>query len=314
MSKFLITIILILPLQALGQNDTISFVAYWSKGDVFKYQVKKTTKIWRDGKLSQRKEGNYKARLEVLDSTATYYRVQWTYEINPKKFFNLPDNVQNLALKLSKMKVIYKTSELGEFQELENWQEVYQTLLGMSEVILQSYKDKLSDTEKKAMKERLNAFLKLYNSSEGIASLFLKELQVLHFAFGAAFKVGDTVTYEDQLPNMMGGKPLKADAKLFIDKVDTVTQQCVLRHQMHINPAAAKAFMLQVIQKMGASKETVQQEIGQAKFDINDDNYLEYNYVFGVPIKIRTHRVAHIQFKDSKNRREDKVNIQLIRD
>ncbi|HAS46245.1 MAG TPA: hypothetical protein DCS93_37540 [Microscillaceae bacterium] len=303
-----------LPLKALGQSDTVSIVAYWAKGEVFKYQVNKSTKVWRDGQLTQQKISNYQARFEVLDSTATYYRIKWTYELDPRKFFNMPIKAQSLMDKVGKMKVIYKTSELGEFRKAENWQEVYKLLLAMSEDIIQLYENKWSDAQKTALKIRLKSFLTAYNSPEGIASLLLKELQLLHFAFGGAFVGSQRVEYEEQLPNMMGGKPLKADVKLWMSKVDTITQQCVLRRQMHINPTSAKAFLLEVLQKMGATEDKLNEELGKAKFDINDNNYLEYNYVFGVPIKTSTHRVAHIRLDASKNRREDKVMIQLIKD
>lgn len=314
MMRLSFILLFLLPLSVLGQNDTISFVTYWSKGDVFEYQINKIAKTWRDGKLRKQEKGGYKARLEVLDSGATYYRVQWTYEMDPRQFFRLPAQVQNLAVKLGEMKVIYRVSELGELQKLENWQEVHQTWREISEMVLQAYGEKLSDAERATVKSGLDAILQAYNSSEGITSLFLKDLQVLHFAFGSAFKVGETLEYEDQLPNMMGGKPLKADAKLFISQVDTTTQQCVLRHQMHVNPEAAKTFMIQILQKMGATKEEVKKELGQAKIDVNDDNYLEYNYEFGIPIKITTHRTTQIQIGVSKNRKETKRTIVLIRD
>jgi len=314
MSKLWIIPLVMLSFQALGQNDTIGIVAYWAKGEVFKYQVKKSTKVWRSGELSQQKTSDYQAKFKVLDSTATYYRIEWTYELDPRKFFDIPVKAQNFLDKLAKMKVIYRTSELGEFQKVENWQEVYKLLLEMSEDIIQLYENKWSASKKAALKTRLKSFLTAYNSPKGVASLLLKELQLLHFAFGGAFIKDQPVVYEDQLPNMMGGKPLKANAKLWISEVDTTTQQCVLRHQMHINPQSAKTFILEVLQKMGATGDKLKQELGQAKFEINDNNHLKYNYVLGVPIQISTHRVAHIDLGASKNRREDRVMVRLMKD
>lgn len=87
-------------------------------------------------------------------------------------------------------------------------------------------------------------------SPEQAASVFLKEDGFLSLPINASIEPDKPTTYEDMLPNPMGGPPIKSQGALALVKVDTARGMAVLRWTQTLDPASARASISQMMQAM----------------------------------------------------------------
>ncbi len=311
--KYLFTICLILlsTILTFAQNDTIPaehfeeiittdslpgipFVAYWAVGDSYDFKVSKIKKRWKEGVLTKNDSSSYVCNFTVLDSTETSYRIKWSYKSSL-------DNFQLPSLLLKKMpestltEIIYQTTELGEFVSIENWEEIAAEMKSTFDALLEGLTEE-GDVPRKELEKSLKPFMEIYQTKQGIESMVLKELQQFHFPFGVEFSPVDTIYYEDELPNMMGGDPIRSDVALYIDAVDYDNGFCILEERRSLNKEDTRKFLTDVFRKMGFGEDEEMAEIlDAAKFDVNDTNTYEYYYYPGVPLKITCKRETNMK-------------------
>ncbi|WAC03008.1 hypothetical protein N7U66_05095 [Lacinutrix neustonica] len=246
MNKLLsLILLLIFTTPIFSQIDTtkVSFIAYWSKGDNYNFKVTKIKKMWTNDKLTKNDSTQYIANFKVIDSTEKSYTIQWsyknylinTYKENLNKIYEDKKAVNEIVKKYDVTKVIYKTDEYGEFLEIVNWQDISKlmsNMLGELEKSIQARKpDKL-----KEVKQAMKPLAEIYSSKDGIEQLILYELQYFHFPFGTEYDLNSPFEYEQELPNMVGGEPIKGNAKLSIVEVDFEEFYCVLKEEVELNP------------------------------------------------------------------------------
>jgi hypothetical protein len=58
---------------------------------------------------------------------------------------------------------------------------------------------------------------------KALSSWYLKRLQYFHLPFGTEFFVNESIEYETIMPNLLGGKPIRGESKLYIDSVNFET-------------------------------------------------------------------------------------------
>ncbi len=126
--QFINLVILLFCGLGFGQNDSLSvqFVAYWDLGDSYDYRITKIKKTFDNKETISSDSTTYFGTFTVIDSTANEYLINWKYKANftdlPLEYSELLNN-NNIVLDFK-----YKTNEFGEFLELENWQEVAETI------------------------------------------------------------------------------------------------------------------------------------------------------------------------------------------
>jgi hypothetical protein len=312
MQKISITFILFLfCFQLFAQIDStnIAFVAYWEEGDTYDYKITKTKQKWKKSELIENNVQSYQIKFFVLKSTPTSYTIKWTYENDLGSNLNLSKDILKKLSKYNNIDIIYKTSETGVFQEIVNWKEVSKLYKNMFDDIINSY---AQGEKAKELREALTPLKNIYNSKEGVEQLILKEIQYFHFPMGLEFETKEIIEFEDEIPNMLGGSPIKADAKLFFEKVDTDESFCVFKHQMTLDKDDTMRVLGEVFAKMNLKDKEVEKAVKDAVFSIEDKNTFEYFYYPGIPSKIETIRESNIQVSNEFAKRIEKIEIELI--
>jgi len=309
----LILSLLAIGLFSYGQVDTtvVPFVAYWSPGDSHDFRVTKIKQRIQDGEMTKDDTTSYVANFNVMDSTANSYTISWTFQPDLSEF-DIPKELTGTLKSYKKSEVIYTTTELGEFVEIENWEEVGSRF---NEVI-SKLKDKLkdSDADSKKIEKAIAPLLKIYSSKQGIEQVVYTELQFFHFLFGLEYNVDKPIYYKEQYPNMFGGKPLKADAKLYVDEVDFENFYCKMVQEADINPDDVKKMINLVFKKMGLNDKEVKKMLKTATMDISDRNVYEFTYFPGVPNYIETTRKIEFDLGGSEDRKLNRTIIERIID
>ncbi len=308
---FLLIIIIFIPLRSEEEDSKISFVAYWSVGDSYDYKVFKTTQQWSDDKLVKDQHNNYTAKFTVLEETDSSYIIKWTYETNLGNNYDIPEVYNDKLSKYNISEIIYKTSELGEFIEILNWNEISEFMNTLfDEMILLMADD--DEVKKKALISALLPIKQIYSSREGLEQLAFKELQYLHFPLGLEFDVNEPMTYDDELPNMFGGEPISAIANIMFDYIDYEEKYCSLKHEISIDPNGTKEFLRQFFIQMKFDENEINKALETAVIRIDDRNTFDYFYYPGIPDKIETIRESIFDFNNRIVKRIDKINIEMI--
>jgi len=320
---FTLFIFLIFTLPLFGQTDSskIAFIAYWSKGDSYDFKVTKVKKRWTNDKLTKNDSTQYITNFKVIDSTEKSYTLQWSFKNfltnshreNLNKLFDNKQAVNDIVKNYGVTKVIYKTDEYGSFLEIINWKEISILMGNMLKELEESIKirkpEKANDVE-----QAMAPFVKIYSSKEGIEQLVFYELQYFHFPFGIEYDTNKPLEYEQELPSMVGGEPIKADAKLSIFETNLENLYCVLKEEAIINPAETKRQVTLLFKKMGIDEKKAEEIMKTALLKISDLNYYQYYFNPGIPLRIYGNRKTLLDIDKTKVKNIDELIIELIND
>lgn len=308
----LITILLI-STNLFSQIDTtkIAFVSYWSIGDSYNFKISKIKKQWKEGKLTKDQKQDYIANFKVIDSTENSYTINWSYENDLGNTYKIPEKLLDRFSKYKITEIKYKTSEVGYLIEILNWKEVGDTMNSMIVDIIEVLGDK-DEMKKDALKTALQPFKQIYSSKQGVEQLVLKELQYFHFPMGLEYDITEPLLYDDELPNMLGGRPIKAKAKLYFENVDFEESFCVIKQELSLDPKDTKDLLKQFFKQMKLGNKEMKKALETAVLQIEDKNVFEYYYNPGIPHRIETIRETIIDIDKAKVKNIDKTIIELI--
>ncbi|MGM5470445.1 hypothetical protein ACS386_09215 [Flavobacteriaceae bacterium LMO-SS05] len=310
---FLIIILTLNSFLFYSQVDStkVAFVSYWSIGDSYDFKVSKINQQWNEDKLVKDQKQEYIANFTVIDSTETSYTVKWSYKNDLGNTYKIPQELLEKFSKYELTEILYKTSEVGDLLEILNWKEISLTMENMFDDIINvlgKNDENLTNTLKKSMEPLKN----IYSTKQGIEELVLKELQYFHFPMGVEFDITEPLYYDEELPNMFGGDPIKGKVKITFENVDFEESFCTLKQEMNLNPEDTKELLRQVFVKMNIDSTKMTEMLKTAVFEIKDDNTYEYYFNPGVPHKIKTVRETTSHIDNSQSKRIDTMIIELI--
>ncbi len=314
MNKLLsLVIVFFVSTNLFSQIDTtkVAFVSYWSIGDSYNFKVTKINQQWKEDKLTKDQKQEYIANFTVIDSTENSYTINWSYENDLGNTYKIPEELLARFSKYKLTEIKYKTSEVGDFLEILNWEEVGEIMNSMFDDIIEVLGE--NDKQKKdALKLAMQPFKQMYSSKQGVEQLVLKELQYFHFPMGLEYNITEPLIYDDELPNMFGGEPIKAKAKLYFENVDFEESFCIVKQEMSLNPEDTKLLLNQVLKQMKLEDKEIDEAFKTAVFEINDNNTFEFYFDPGIPHRIETIRESIIDINKEKGKRIDKTIIELI--
>lgn len=166
--------------------------------------------------------------------------------------------------------------------------------------------------KKKALKDAMTPFKTVYSSKEGIENIVLKELMYFHFPMGVEFDISEPILYEDELPNMFGGNPIKADGKIYFDNVDFEEGFCIMYQELTLNPNDTMQLLKDFFIQSKIDGDAMKKALKTAEIKINDKNTYEYYFDPGVPHKIEAFRESIININNEKSKSIEKTIIELI--
>lgn len=256
---------------AQADSTKISFIAYWSKGDSYDFKVSKVKREWEKETLTKKDSSQYIANFKVLDSTESSYKIQWTFknniissfQENSKKYFKDKKVLKEIIAKNDFTKIIYETNELGEFIEIVNWEDLAETTRLLLEEVIKSFEDK-DPVKIASFRKKMQPIVDIYTSQSGIEQLALKELQYFHYPFGLEYDVTKPIEYEQDLENMLGGKPIRSETTLTFEEVDFENYYCSIKEESELNSQDSKRVIKKLLKKMGLSDSETKKSISNA--------------------------------------------------
>lgn len=280
----------------------------WKAGDSIRYRITKIKIIEKAGKAETADTSTYIANVNILEQGEDFFRISWGYVSDMKSLYNAPLNFGGDMNKYTSGELIFRTDAFGTYEGIENWKEVSDMTIELLDMVMKNVSVSGNSTTDNAFKNLRN----IYSSKEGLEKLVFKEIEALHLPYGMFLLRKSPLKFEEQIPNMIGGKPLRGDAKLWVDNIDEDAQTCDVRYDMVLNPDDMKAFLSTFLQKMKLKGDEVKQALKSAKYDIRDQNIFEVDVNIGLVTKVKMHRVTIIDIMDEKSRREDIMKVELL--
>jgi len=314
MKKYLgLFILIIFTIPMFSQIDTtsVAFVAYWSVGDSYDFKVSKVKQQWKEGELTKDELQTYVANFTVIDSTETSYTINWSYENDLGSTYNIPKELVDKFSKYKLTNIVYQTSELGDFLEILNWKEIAAMTNNLFDDIIEVLGEN-DEKKKEALSKAMDPLRQIYSSQQGVEQLVMKEIQSFHFPMGLEFDITEPLVYEEELPNMFGGKPIKANAKLYFENVDFEEGFCTIKQEMALDPEDTKKMLENLFVQMKLDDKGMKKALKSAVFEIEDRNTFDYYYYPGIPHRIETIRESVIVINDENGKGIDKMTIELI--
>jgi hypothetical protein len=223
-------------------SDTSStIVGYWKKGERKNLQIIHSKQQSKGNEKIKVATSTYDVELLVLDSTAKNYTLQWTYKNIEVK--NSDDLTKRMASLTDGLRVIYKTDDLGSFEEVVNLEEV--------QAFVNKSLDLISSKSNDSLTNSITSRMRLYfNKREAIESLVLKEIKLYHTLYGNEFSLNSKIVQEIVLPNITGGAPFPATIQAWLSKLQPQNDFCQVIMDQQIDKVKGKEVLVDVIKKL----------------------------------------------------------------
>lgn len=287
----------LLNAQNVITDSSTTIIGYWDKGDVFNFNLSQKKESLKNNKIVSTERSGSKVRLTVAEAGTDFYILNWQYiSIVPDETQAIDSFMLTLQKTTESIDFKYKTSELGEFIELINWEEVRNAGLKIL--------DDLTEEEKKDKKflSILAEIKKVFSTKESIEQLIARDVQLLHNVFGGEYILNKKIIAPAELPNFLGGNPFPAVLTLEMTKLNPVNKSCHINFNLVLNEEKVTEELNAWAEKAGKPKDS---KIPTIK--ISDDYNFEVDLKKGMIKKASSKRIVIID--DRSNIEEHELTL-----
>lgn len=329
MKKFIYVFIFILTHKLFAQEsyydvkyiarDTTQFqvstIAYWNKGDKYRYHVVQKEIIYESDSIKSEKSiFDSEIELLVLDSTEKSYELEWRIVKNLSNS-NLKDNeFDEINKKYCDLRLLYKTDETGALLEYHTLNEVNQ----LANEITNFIKKKIADTLKFDSPEKKNLFdnyLALYLSPNALVEkLFTNPVSHLHNMYGYGSFLNDTLSFKMKTKNSINGELIENDGLIYVASIDS-TNEVQFIQELYPDKATLNKLTLDVLKKSHHNQNEVNELEKNFSFDAEFYNQYFIDLNNGVANFVRVTKSVFLTDKKTNEgnlQRRDVLTIERI--
>jgi hypothetical protein len=272
--------------SGLAQQDTtaIDFVAYWRIGDSYEYTHTIINEDIKENGQSISDTNMYIFTLSVLDSTEKSYTLKLT--------FTKPHEGASGELtffEFSKPDLIYQTDQNGKFVKLLNYTDLLITYDSLFSIV-----QKTVNPDGKTFQYELNKIKSAFTSEDGLIQKFYQEMHFLHATLGYRYDASKSISYDDELPNLLGSENFKATTKLFIENLDTNNYYCELVKVKELDQDSANKILMESIQSLNQIGLN-ESQVKLVQFKLSDTCRTGMFYDLGLPLFVEFERFSSTQ-------------------
>lgn len=315
----LCSLLLVLSKSTTAQElDTASvdLIAYWSKGDIFRYQVTKGRIDIENDKQTRKSEASYLLTLQVLDSTENDYTVHAKYDYDDMgdMMGELPSVLRD-ALDLvpfSAIAVRYRTDELGSVEEVLNYDEVHDSI--------KLYTDRLIDAleqEQSLPDEVATAVRRLISeNSDTMVESFMTDIRLLHRLLGIRYNLSDTLNYEESLTIPVYNMPVETAVNIHVEEYDDEEDYLEV-HEHRSYPDMNSTTLMKMMEKFDFMTDKVRLEEMRKAFEnmtlaIAANTVYTFDSYWGIPLYVEAIQEIDVSDRDKTLKRKQLHRIELL--
>ncbi len=253
MHRFFATIVVLLAcFQGFAQlslkDSTMQAITYWANKENQTYHVVDEKVKVKSKDTTSVERIDYDVEITVKDSTANSYTLEWRY----KNYKVKTDNkfTQKLVSIAEDIPVVFKTNEMGVFQEVVNWEQMRDYISKATESLRFEFKDTPKIAEVTAH------VANLFSSKQAIESAAIKDIQQFHSFYAGKYKLGEVVKNKGKIAGLYGGDPFDAEVSVVLDEINEKEETATLKYSQTVDSEQITKATLNYLQKLAKSMGT----------------------------------------------------------
>lgn len=300
--------------QINAADSTVQAITYWGLNESYTYEILQSKEKKMEGDNSEKDPIRSIVQISVIDSTATSYVIEWRFL---KHEVPNIDSIPTLRDLLNEKKYVYRTNEMGEFEELLNWEEVRDNLLATTKESLRIANSSKAEDERESLVREVSTVWEALMTKEYVEQKVVEAVSVFHCFYGVSYKLGEEIESEIEVPIPIEGLPnMTVHVRLWLDEIDVENDIYNICLKQEIDQEEVKALMLQFIdvfsQKLNKDGSKGKEEI--EKIFTKDIQYSNIIYSIidnsGWPLDIYSQNTINI----GDIQQEKTIQIRMIED
>lgn len=278
--------------DAESSTNVLELPVEWKVGTKYRLEQTKEREDLRAGKLTVRK-GRVFIDVVVKSRNEVGHVFQWNYgDVEVLSEGGSTEKIaQDLVDLQSGFVMQMQTDEFGTPQAIVNLKEVLAQARQAMTLVEEGLLDQPGATPElvQAFKSVADPLLEPAN----FQMMALKDPMILYFPSGGSYELGVPSSYEDVLPNPMGGPPFPTKAHLLLEKWNRDQGKAQIKWQQKFDEAKVQDVMketLRIIARRMGGKELPEGDL--PPFSIEDDATYRYDANTGIPISMTYERTV----------------------
>lgn len=293
--------------MALAGADSvfIPVIAYWALGDEAMYEITQGKRKSANGVITEADSSVSMYRFTVTDSTATSYTFNWI-----PVDFEMPELDAEVTKHLDALmgyQVLIETDELGAYKGLQKADTLRHALEG---VMAAAFREIAANATSEINPEA-EALLRSMMSPDLVIAKMTEPLQRMLAMHGYEYHVGEVITYEDVLPNLLGGDPIPALGTLEITQVDYEQGVFTARQTLTADAKAMTGLVKQILS--AAQGEDNEGVLERMQMEMVDETVYVIDYFYGWVLSLDHTRIVDAldTQQGTQNRQETVLQVRL---
>jgi len=282
--------VFIFNITSYGQTkNSVDVTPHWKNNETHSVKIKSTTTDKNE--QVQNYLSTFDAKFVVKEATDSGYKVEWIYT-NSKLADNEPVLENQIVGKLINTKLLIKLSDVGQFVELINANEIKGIAnKAIDELIAKSATNPTMNEQYKFAKQ-------LITTKQGLEIAILKQIKFYNLLFGYNYKLDFTQTNKIKYPNPLGGQPFDAVEKINLTKIDNKNSVCTIEANRVIDVNVLKISLVDYIKKATNSDPQAIDELNKANLEMSEHTMHQIDFSKGIIEKSFFKRTMNLGFKN----------------
>lgn len=205
---FFVTLLVVTQVNA-AKDSIFQAIPKFEKGQKFRFQVTHSRNEYLNDRQVMSKESIYESKMTILVVSPAFLKIQYEYLFDVENELGVPKQLVKKFKKDARLVLIYKVSTNGQFEELENWDQVGKTLQKLVTKTMQMVSNE-SPNQAKPIRAGLQPKLESFKRRDVVEATVLKDVRLLHYPASLELCFDKPTSYKGALPNYFGGETIKA--------------------------------------------------------------------------------------------------------
>lgn len=249
-----------------------SINAAWHKNDTLVYQLNQyVIEQLENSRADTLERVEKQLQMVVVDSSKFGYLIEWNFKTD-----TISGPVKDPFVK-QKIKLQFKTSLLGVMQEVINWETIRKQIFDEIELIIDN---QLLDSEVLYWGSQPLESAYYFSTYEGITSLFIKDIQLMHPHYGTVYNLGEPINFDNDIKVTYGEGNIPAKGKMLCSVNEDGMIQ--IRSDTKTEEAAIKSYYINILETVnGKLPRKKRKEIAKSELFITEvSNYIYHAETF----------------------------------
>jgi hypothetical protein len=278
-----------------ARSQTVELAVRWKQGDKFHYEITKSRRKTKGGKVTLDSKATTPLTVEVDKASDKGYVLRWT--MGETKMANPLAAINPLAKKLGNLikdfTTLLEIDAEGTLVGVQNWQEVKKRATDAITIMTaQLEKSGSPPAQIKAIRAQT---LSLFSTEQKILMPSTREAQMFMQPLGIVYDAAKPIEYDDLLPNPFGGEPFPCHSVFALESYDAASKLATISWKQSMDEKETTRIMQASLKKLAAAagKPAPDGDVLPTMI-ITDSALFQVNAASGWPQHVKQTRTAHV--------------------